>query len=259
MDYEEIAEELVDCLTLSLQAFNLQPRFKVRDTNSYEIASRIEKVLAQAVVRGPGPAEPARYPFNLDRALNGEPVVNKWGEPVMDIRFVSHPITGRIESASSRVYTYTLTGKAHNANTDSDDDLFMTTPAPAEPPAPTHQVDPDCSNKLKLLFDLIDQERFDDARAVIADLECSLGSDEPELTRARSLIHFLESPDPPAPTHWVNLYNDRSDGVRRLHPSRESADKVAGPGRIACIPIHLPAESNQRQFTSEPHDQQHKN
>lgn len=47
-------------------------------------------------------------------------------------------------------------------------------------------------NELKALFDLIDQERFDDARAAIAALEHKLGEDEPELTRASSLIRFLE-------------------------------------------------------------------
>lgn len=46
--------------------------------------------------------------------------------------------------------------------------------------------------QLKALFELIDQERFDEARAAIADLERKLGEDEPELTRASSLIRFLE-------------------------------------------------------------------
>jgi predicted ATP-binding protein involved in virulence len=55
-------------------------------------------------------------------------------------------------------------------------------------PARNRQVD----NELKALFDLIDQERFDDARAAIATLEHKLGEDEPELTRASSLIRFLE-------------------------------------------------------------------
>lgn len=55
-------------------------------------------------------------------------------------------------------------------------------------PVRNRQVD----NELKALFDLIDQERFDDARAVIATLEHKLGGDEPELTRASSLIRFLE-------------------------------------------------------------------
>lgn len=55
-------------------------------------------------------------------------------------------------------------------------------------PVRNRQVD----NELKALFDLIDQERFDDARAAIATLEHKLGEDEPELTRASSLIRFLE-------------------------------------------------------------------
>ena len=45
---------------------------------------------------------------------------------------------------------------------------------------------------LKTLFELIDEERFDDARGAIAALESKLGEDEPELTRASSLIRFLE-------------------------------------------------------------------
>lgn len=55
-------------------------------------------------------------------------------------------------------------------------------------PVRNRQVD----EKLKNLFELIDQERFDDARTAIATLEQKLGEDEPELTRASSLIRFLE-------------------------------------------------------------------
>lgn len=47
-------------------------------------------------------------------------------------------------------------------------------------------------NELKVLFELIEGERFDEARAAIAALETKLGQDEPELTRASSLIRFLE-------------------------------------------------------------------
>ena len=46
--------------------------------------------------------------------------------------------------------------------------------------------------EIKKLFELIDAERFDDARLAIASLEGKLGEDEPELTRASSLIRFLE-------------------------------------------------------------------
>lgn len=46
--------------------------------------------------------------------------------------------------------------------------------------------------ELKTLFELIDQERFDAARTAIATLEHKLGEGEPELTRASSLIRFLE-------------------------------------------------------------------
>ncbi len=48
---------------------------------------------------------------------------------------------------------------------------------------------------LHTLFALIDQERFDDARKAIASLEDCLGMAEPELTRASSLIRFLEGTD----------------------------------------------------------------
>lgn len=55
-------------------------------------------------------------------------------------------------------------------------------------PVRNRQVD----GELKTLFELIDQERFDEARSAIAALERKLGEDEPELTRATSLIRFLE-------------------------------------------------------------------
>ncbi|MGY8561632.1 AAA family ATPase [Paracidovorax citrulli] len=55
-------------------------------------------------------------------------------------------------------------------------------------PVRNRQVD----GELKALFELIDQERFDAARAAIAALERKLGEDEPELARASSLIRFLE-------------------------------------------------------------------
>ncbi|PAT33828.1 AAA family ATPase [Vandammella animalimorsus] len=49
--------------------------------------------------------------------------------------------------------------------------------------------------ELKNLFRLIDDENFDEARKAIKKLEDSLGGNEPELTRASSLIHFLEGAD----------------------------------------------------------------
>lgn len=55
-------------------------------------------------------------------------------------------------------------------------------------PVRNRQVD----GELKTLFEMIDQERYDDARAAISALEQKLGEDEPELTRASSLIRFLE-------------------------------------------------------------------
>ncbi len=47
-------------------------------------------------------------------------------------------------------------------------------------------------DELRALFELIDKELFDEARAAIAKLEGNLGEGEPELTRASSLIKFLE-------------------------------------------------------------------
>ena len=49
--------------------------------------------------------------------------------------------------------------------------------------------------ELSKLFELIDNEEFDDARTAIATLEEKLGTAEPELTRASSLIRFLEGTD----------------------------------------------------------------
>lgn len=48
---------------------------------------------------------------------------------------------------------------------------------------------------LRALFRLIDDERLDEARTAIGKLEVTLGQDEPELTRASSLIRFLEGGD----------------------------------------------------------------
>lgn len=45
---------------------------------------------------------------------------------------------------------------------------------------------------LQSLFELIDEECYDEARRSIAELELRLGAAEPELTRASSLIRFLE-------------------------------------------------------------------
>lgn len=55
-------------------------------------------------------------------------------------------------------------------------------------PVRNRQVDAE----LKKLFELIDEERLDEARAAIGRLEATLGQEEPELTRASSLIRFLE-------------------------------------------------------------------
>jgi hypothetical protein len=55
-------------------------------------------------------------------------------------------------------------------------------------PVRNRQVDAE----LKKLFELIDKERLDEARTLISQLEVTLGQEEPELTRASSLIRFLE-------------------------------------------------------------------
>jgi len=55
-------------------------------------------------------------------------------------------------------------------------------------PVRNRQVD----SELSALFKMIDDEMFIEARAAIATLESKLGKDEPELTRASSLIRFLE-------------------------------------------------------------------
>lgn len=46
---------------------------------------------------------------------------------------------------------------------------------------------------LKELFGMIDKEKFDDARRLLAQAEAELGGDDPEITRARALMSFLES------------------------------------------------------------------
>ena len=46
---------------------------------------------------------------------------------------------------------------------------------------------------LAQLFKAIDDEQFDSARLLLSEMEAQLGSDDPELTRARSLMTFLES------------------------------------------------------------------
>ena len=47
-------------------------------------------------------------------------------------------------------------------------------------------------NELRVLFELIDKESFDEARSKITELEQRLGDCEPELTRASTLMAFLE-------------------------------------------------------------------
>ncbi|MFN7922302.1 MAG: AAA family ATPase [Bryobacteraceae bacterium] len=46
---------------------------------------------------------------------------------------------------------------------------------------------------LRQLFAAIDQENFDGARVLLSSIESNVGPDEPEVTRARALMAFLES------------------------------------------------------------------
>jgi hypothetical protein len=46
---------------------------------------------------------------------------------------------------------------------------------------------------LRELFGLIDKEDFDGARNLLPKVEEKLGPDDPEITRARALMKFLES------------------------------------------------------------------
>jgi len=48
------------------------------------------------------------------------------------------------------------------------------------------------ADKLHALFKLIDDEDFDEAHQSIINLTEKLGASEPEITRARTLIKFLE-------------------------------------------------------------------
>jgi predicted ATP-binding protein involved in virulence len=52
--------------------------------------------------------------------------------------------------------------------------------------------DPSIEALLKRLFDLIDKEDFQGALELLPDAEAELGADDPELTRARALMTFLE-------------------------------------------------------------------
>jgi predicted ATP-binding protein involved in virulence len=48
-------------------------------------------------------------------------------------------------------------------------------------------------NLLTRLFRAIDDEQFESARQTLSQVEAQLGADDPEVTRARSLMTFLES------------------------------------------------------------------
>ncbi|HEY3354862.1 MAG TPA: AAA family ATPase, partial [Polyangia bacterium] len=58
----------------------------------------------------------------------------------------------------------------------------------------TKQRTQDVADRLRDLFRAIDKEDFETARRLAAELEADLGSDDPEITRARALMTFLEGP-----------------------------------------------------------------
>jgi predicted ATP-binding protein involved in virulence len=53
--------------------------------------------------------------------------------------------------------------------------------------------DPDVGVLLARLFSLIDKEDFGGARSLLREVEARLGAEDPEVTRANTLMHFLES------------------------------------------------------------------
>lgn len=53
--------------------------------------------------------------------------------------------------------------------------------------------DPSTQDLLRRLFHEIDEERFETARSLLDQAEAALGPDDPEITRARALMTFLEA------------------------------------------------------------------
>jgi predicted ATP-binding protein involved in virulence len=53
--------------------------------------------------------------------------------------------------------------------------------------------DPDVKRLVTRLFSLIDKEEFEKARSLKNEVETRLGPDDPDVTRARALMAFLES------------------------------------------------------------------
>ena len=53
--------------------------------------------------------------------------------------------------------------------------------------------DPDVKRLVTRLFSLIDKEEFEQARSLLNEVEKRLGPDDPDVTRARALMAFLES------------------------------------------------------------------
>ena len=98
-------------------------------------------------------------------------------------------VLGEVEARSVRFLEYqdgkvvaTIPAEAYGMDANRILQEFMGAPVR------NRQVD----DALKALFELIDEERFDEAREKIRALENPLGEGEPELTRASSLIKFLE-------------------------------------------------------------------
>jgi predicted ATP-binding protein involved in virulence len=54
--------------------------------------------------------------------------------------------------------------------------------------------DPEIESRIHRIAEVIDAERFDEARQLISSLEEQIGKDDAEIVRARSLINFMEAP-----------------------------------------------------------------
>lgn len=67
-------------------------------------------------------------PFNLERALAGDPVVTKNGRKITELRFFStkneHPVAGFIDG-SNQLQQWTVQGQRYGKYSESDFDLFM--------------------------------------------------------------------------------------------------------------------------------------
>jgi hypothetical protein len=56
------------------------------------------------------------------------------------------------------------------------------------------QRNPEVKSLILRISEAIEKEKFNDANGLLTDLEGKLGPDDAEVTRARALMSFLESP-----------------------------------------------------------------